>query len=152
MLVDAISKSLAATGLRVGWALAHPAVTARLSDLLGHVGAWAPKPEQVATAGFLSDPHAFSVQELIEGRSGQVRVGPAEPHQRRPPRLAMRHPLDNSRQRLPLALIEAGWRDDRAPVLQLDVKDGTSRPANRLGAEMPMARRRPDSMCCANSL
>jgi aspartate aminotransferase len=60
VLIDAISKSLAATGLRVGWALAHPAVTARLSDLLGHVGAWAPKPEQVATAAFLSDPHAFS--------------------------------------------------------------------------------------------
>jgi aspartate aminotransferase len=59
VLIDAISKSLAATGLRVGWALAHPAVTARLSDLLGHVGAWAPKPEQVATAAFLSDAHAF---------------------------------------------------------------------------------------------
>ena len=60
VLIDAISKSLAATGLRVGWALAHPAVTARLSDLLGHVGAWAPKPEQVATAAFLTDEHAFS--------------------------------------------------------------------------------------------
>ena len=59
VLIDAISKSLAATGLRVGWALAHPAVTARLSDLLGHVGAWAPKPEQVATAAFLLDEHAF---------------------------------------------------------------------------------------------
>ena len=60
VLIDAISKSLAATGLRVGWALAHPAVTARLSDLLGHVGAWAPKPEQVASAAFLSDENAFN--------------------------------------------------------------------------------------------
>jgi len=60
VLIDAISKSLAATGLRVPWALAHPAVTARLSDLLGHVGAWAPKPEQVATAAFLSEAQAFS--------------------------------------------------------------------------------------------
>ncbi len=59
VLVDAISKSLAATGLRVGWALAHPAVTARLSDLLGHVGAWAPKAEQVATAAFLGHPSAL---------------------------------------------------------------------------------------------
>ena len=59
VLIDAISKSLAATGLRVGWALAQPAVTARLSDLLGHVGAWAPKPEQVATAAFLADERAF---------------------------------------------------------------------------------------------
>jgi aspartate aminotransferase len=59
VLIDAISKSLAATGLRVGWALAHPAVTARMSDLLGHVGAWAPKPEQVATAAFIADAAAF---------------------------------------------------------------------------------------------
>ena len=59
VLIDAISKSLAATGLRVGWALAHPAVIARMSDFLGHVGAWAPKPEQVATAEFLAEPEAF---------------------------------------------------------------------------------------------
>jgi len=59
VLLDAISKSLAATGLRVGWSLAAPAVTARMSDLLGHVGAWAPKAEQVATAAFLSDASGF---------------------------------------------------------------------------------------------
>ena len=59
VLIDAISKSLAATGLRVGWATAHPAVIARMSDFLGHVGAWAPKPEQVATAEFLADAEAF---------------------------------------------------------------------------------------------
>jgi len=59
VLIDAISKALAATGLRVGWSLAHPAVTARMSDLLGHVGAWAPKPEQVATAAFIADASAF---------------------------------------------------------------------------------------------
>ena len=64
ILIDAISKSLAATGLRVGWALAHPAVTARLSDFLGHVGAWAPKPEQVATAEFLGDAAAFGEHRL----------------------------------------------------------------------------------------
>jgi aspartate aminotransferase len=61
ILIDAISKSLAATGLRVGWAAAHPAVIARVSDFLGHVGAWAPKPEQVATAEFLADAEAFHV-------------------------------------------------------------------------------------------
>ena len=59
VLVDAISKSLAATGLRVGWGLAHPAVTQRMSDLIGHVGAWAPKPEQVASAAFITDAAAF---------------------------------------------------------------------------------------------
>lgn len=64
VLIDAISKALAATGLRVGWALAHPAVTARISDFLGHVGAWAPKPEQVATAEFLSDAAAFRAHRV----------------------------------------------------------------------------------------
>lgn len=51
--VDGISKALAATGLRVGWTVAPPAVTARMRDLLGHVGAWAPKAEQLAVAAFL---------------------------------------------------------------------------------------------------
>jgi aspartate aminotransferase len=59
VLIDAISKSLASTGLRVGWALAHPAVTARMSDFLGHVGAWAPKAEQVAAAHFIADAAGF---------------------------------------------------------------------------------------------
>lgn len=59
VLIDAISKSLAATGLRVGWALAHPVISQRMSDFLGHVGAWAPKPEQVASAAFINDAAAF---------------------------------------------------------------------------------------------
>lgn len=57
--VDGISKSLAATGLRVGWTTGAPAVIARMKDFLGHVGAWAPRPEQVATASFLRDPDAI---------------------------------------------------------------------------------------------
>ena len=60
VMLDAISKSLAATGLRVGWSVAAPAVTQRMSDLLGHVGAWAPKAEQVATAEFIDDGEAFA--------------------------------------------------------------------------------------------
>lgn len=53
ILLDAISKSFAATGLRVGWAVGPPPLIARMRDLLGHVGAWAPRPEQVATAQLL---------------------------------------------------------------------------------------------------
>ena len=60
VLVDAISKSLAATGLRVGWGVADPAVTQRMSDFLGHVGAWAPKAAQVALAPLLEDPAFFT--------------------------------------------------------------------------------------------
>lgn len=64
IMLDAISKSLAGTGLRVGWSVAAPAVTQRMSDLLGHVGAWAPKPEQMATAEFLDDADAFRAFRL----------------------------------------------------------------------------------------
>jgi aspartate aminotransferase len=63
--VDGISKGLAATGLRVGWMLAAPEITSRMRDLIGHVGAWAPRPEQVATAKFLQNEaavHAFRKQ------------------------------------------------------------------------------------------
>jgi len=51
--VDGISKAFAATGLRVGWTVAPPAVIARMRDLIGHIGAWAPKAEQLAVASFL---------------------------------------------------------------------------------------------------
>ena len=46
-------QSFAATGLRVGWTVAPPYIVRRMRDLLGHIGAWAPKPEQVATAELL---------------------------------------------------------------------------------------------------
>jgi aspartate aminotransferase len=62
ILIDAISKSFCATGLRVGWGFMPPAVRKRMGDILGHVGAWAPKAEQVATASLIdaSDAaHAF---------------------------------------------------------------------------------------------
>ncbi|HYD53585.1 MAG TPA: aminotransferase class I/II-fold pyridoxal phosphate-dependent enzyme [Gemmatimonadaceae bacterium] len=55
IVVDGISKALAATGLRVGWSVAPPDVTRAMSDLVGHVGAWAPRAEQVATARVLAD-------------------------------------------------------------------------------------------------
>lgn len=58
--LDGISKAFAATGLRVGWSFAAPAVTARMRDFLGHVGAWAPRPEQVATAAFLANRPAIA--------------------------------------------------------------------------------------------
>jgi aspartate aminotransferase len=53
IFVDGISKAFAATGLRVGWVVAPPPITAKMRDILGHVGAWAPRPEQIAVAKFL---------------------------------------------------------------------------------------------------
>src|SRR5258708_8394111 len=60
IFVDGISKAFAATGLRVGWTMAPPYVSARMRDILGHVGAWAPKAEQVAVATFLGEPHEMA--------------------------------------------------------------------------------------------
>ncbi len=56
IMIDAISKSWAATGLRVGWGVAPPWVVAKMKPLIGHMGAWAAKAEQLATAALLADP------------------------------------------------------------------------------------------------
>ena len=58
--IDGISKALAATGVRVGWLVAPTDLAGPLSGLLGHVGAWAPKAEQVAVASFLDDAEGMS--------------------------------------------------------------------------------------------
>lgn len=58
--VDAISKCFAATGLRVGWAVLPPYLAERMKAFLGHVGAWAPKPEQVGTTALLNDVPAMA--------------------------------------------------------------------------------------------
>lgn len=55
IFVDGISKSLAATGVRVGWAFGPAKVIDKMKSILGHVGAWSPKAEQVATAAYLQN-------------------------------------------------------------------------------------------------
>jgi aspartate aminotransferase len=55
VFVDGISKAFAATGLRVGFAVGPTDVVSRMSAILGHIGAWAPRPEQVATVGLLDE-------------------------------------------------------------------------------------------------
>ncbi len=59
VFVDGISKSLAATGIRVGWAMGPKKVIDKMKAILSHVGAWAPKAEQVASAQFLNDHAAY---------------------------------------------------------------------------------------------
>ncbi len=60
VMIDGISKAFAATGLRVGFGFGPTDVIARMSSFLGHVGAWAPRPEQFATAALLDDPEAIA--------------------------------------------------------------------------------------------
>ncbi|MDB5199210.1 MAG: aminotransferase [Chitinophagaceae bacterium] len=56
--VDAISKSFAATGVRVGWAMGPLAILDKMKAMLTHAGAWAPMAEQKAVASFLMNTDA----------------------------------------------------------------------------------------------
>lgn len=58
--IDAISKCFAATGLRVGWGVLPRELQPKMKALIGHTGAWAAYPEQIATAKFLRRPDLMS--------------------------------------------------------------------------------------------
>lgn len=58
--IDGMSKAFAATGVRVGWAFGPDGVIAKMRSLLAHAGAWAPRPEQLASGAFLSQPQAVA--------------------------------------------------------------------------------------------
>src|SRR5262249_99986 len=60
IFVDGISKSLAATGVRVGWAFGPRTIMDKMKAILSHIGAWAPKAEQVATAKYLAQKDAVN--------------------------------------------------------------------------------------------
>jgi aspartate aminotransferase len=77
--IDAISKSFAATGLRVGWAIGPADVIERMSAVLGHVGGWAPRAEQKATARFLDDAQAGT--RFLAGFRAEVAARLARLHQ-----------------------------------------------------------------------
>jgi len=60
IFVDGSSKCLAATGVRVGWGFGPTDIINRMKALIGHMGAWAPKAEQVAMAGY------FGKKEVLD--------------------------------------------------------------------------------------
>lgn len=60
ILVDGISKSFAATGMRVGWVVGPAPAIKVMENILTHVGTWAPRAEQVATAQLLGAPEAIA--------------------------------------------------------------------------------------------
>lgn len=55
IFIDGTSKCFAATGVRVGWAFGPQEIMDNMKSFLGHVGAWAPKPEQQAASVFLGE-------------------------------------------------------------------------------------------------
>ena len=74
VFVDGISKSFAATGVRVGWIVGPADVIKRMASLLGHVGAWAPRAEQVATAALLADTAAIEAYHETMRREVYARL------------------------------------------------------------------------------
>ena len=74
IMLDAASKSFAATGLRVGWAVMPPAARQRMADILGHVGAWAPKAEQVAMAALLDDEATIAAYHKVMRAAVEARL------------------------------------------------------------------------------
>jgi aspartate aminotransferase len=69
IFVDGVSKAFAATGVRVGWVVGPEDLIASMNHLLGHVGTWAPRAEQVATARLLDAPNEIAAygKELTAG-------------------------------------------------------------------------------------
>src|SRR5471030_1324355 len=55
IFIDGASKCFASTGVRVGWGFGPAEVINHMKAIVGHMGAWAPKAEQVAMAKFLKN-------------------------------------------------------------------------------------------------
>ncbi|NQX91509.1 MAG: aminotransferase class I/II-fold pyridoxal phosphate-dependent enzyme [Flavobacteriales bacterium] len=71
--IDGLSKAFAATGVRVGWAMGPAKIIGKMRAILGHVGAWSPKAEQLATAEYLGkdkavDAYISDIKSKIEER------------------------------------------------------------------------------------
>jgi aspartate aminotransferase len=60
IFVDGISKAFAATGVRVGWVVGPKDIMDSMNNFLGHVGAWAPRAEQIATGKLLAAPNEIA--------------------------------------------------------------------------------------------
>jgi aspartate aminotransferase len=69
--VDGMSKAFCATGVRVGWGYGPSHVIQKMKSILSHVGAWAPKPEQMATGRYLSQED--KVDAYLEDLKDQLR-------------------------------------------------------------------------------
>jgi aspartate aminotransferase len=60
IFIDGISKSFAATGVRVGWSMGPAHLIAKMKAINSHVGAWSPMAEQYATAAYLQQDDAIA--------------------------------------------------------------------------------------------
>ena len=80
IFIDGISKSFAATGVRVGWALGPQHVLNKMKAINSHVGAWSPMAEQHATAKYLLqtdaiDKYFANYKKELEDRLSLIHEG-----------------------------------------------------------------------------
>ena len=68
IFIDGLSKAYAATGLRVGWGFGPDFLIKKMRAIVAHMGAWAPKAEQVATGRYLAD------RETVDKNIGNFRA------------------------------------------------------------------------------
>jgi len=61
---DGISKSLNATGIRVGWLFGPKDVIGKMTEILSHIGAWAPKPEQRALDTYIREDYEDYISHI----------------------------------------------------------------------------------------
>jgi aspartate aminotransferase len=66
---DGISKSLCATGVRVGWLMGPQNIIGKMTEIFSHIGAWAAKPEQNAVAFYLNNRE--DIGEFIQEKQQQ---------------------------------------------------------------------------------
>jgi len=73
IFIDGMSKAFAATGVRIGWGFGPPKLMNKMKAIIGHLGAWSPKAEQVAAANFLKkdeevDIYLTGFRQRVEAR------------------------------------------------------------------------------------
>src|SRR5690554_1548556 len=70
IFVDGLSKSLSATGVRVGWCFGPKHVVDKIKSINSHIGAWAPKAEQIAFANYMKDLTTYTT--FIENQRERI--------------------------------------------------------------------------------
>lgn len=70
IFVDGLSKSLSATGVRLGWCFGPQKVIDKMKSINTHVGAWAAKAEQIAFANYIKDLEPYS--KFIEEQKQKI--------------------------------------------------------------------------------
>lgn len=72
IFIDGLSKSFAGTGIRVGWATGPSEVIAKMRSFVAHIGAWAPKAEQVASGEYLSN--LTQVDDFLKSFNAKLQI------------------------------------------------------------------------------